>query len=128
MKLIKARYKVFIWCLLIFGLSSIPSAKIHTDSFLDFILRKSAHVFEFFILFLLTVNSFDKKYNNKNILISIIFSLLYAISDEYHQNFVQGRGPSVKDVGIDSIGIALGVVYFKLLWSKTPKIVKKIFT
>lgn len=38
-----------------------------------------------------------------------IFCLLFAFLDEYHQSFVVGRGPSLKDVGIDSIGIVLGL-------------------
>lgn len=32
-------------------------------------------------------------------------SLLYAISDEYHQSFVEGRHESAVDVGVDMIGI-----------------------
>lgn len=31
---------------------------------------------------------------------------LYAVSDELHQAFVPGRGPSVMDVGIDTLGAA----------------------
>lgn len=127
MSFVKSYYKVIIWCLMIFILSSIPSAQIHTDSFLDFILRKSAHIIEFFVLFLFAVNSFDNKSSKKNLFLAALFSLIYAFSDEYHQSFVKGRGPSIRDVGIDSIGIALGVIYFKLLWSKTPQIIRNIF-
>ncbi len=35
-----------------------------------------------------------------------VISVLYAISDEYHQHFVEGRHGSPIDVAIDSIGIA----------------------
>ena len=34
----------------------------------------------------------------------------FAGLDEYHQSFVAGRGPSVRDVGIDSIGIFIGIL------------------
>ena len=39
---------------------------------------------------------------------------LYAASDEWHQGFVAGRGPSVRDVMIDSAGVIAGTLL--LLW------------
>jgi VanZ family protein len=35
-------------------------------------------------------------------------SFLYAISDEYHQSFVEGRSGNPVDVAIDTVGIILG--------------------
>jgi VanZ family protein len=37
-------------------------------------------------------------------------SFLYAITDEYHQSFVEGRHGSAVDVGIDALGISLAVL------------------
>jgi VanZ family protein len=37
---------------------------------------------------------------------AVVISVLYAVSDEYHQHFVHGRHGSPIDVVIDSIGIA----------------------
>ncbi len=42
-----------------------------------------------------------------------LLAILYAASDEFHQSFVAGRGSTAMDVGIDSIGAGLG-----LLWAK----------
>lgn len=39
---------------------------------------------------------------------------LYAASDEFHQGFVAGRGPSVMDVMIDSAGVIAGILL--MLW------------
>ncbi|MCM1105200.1 MAG: VanZ family protein [Clostridium sp.] len=39
----------------------------------------------------------------------------YAGLDEYHQSFVAGRGPSVKDVAIDGIGVFLGIIFTRIL-------------
>lgn len=39
---------------------------------------------------------------------------IYAASDEFHQGFVAGRGPSVRDVMIDSAGVIAGTML--LLW------------
>jgi VanZ family protein len=38
---------------------------------------------------------------------SIAITLLYAISDEWHQSFVEGRHGTPVDVAIDAAGIAL---------------------
>jgi VanZ family protein len=42
------------------------------------------------------------------IAIAAAVSFLYAVSDEYHQSFVEGRTGSPLDVAIDAIGITLG--------------------
>ena len=42
----------------------------------------------------------------------------FAGLDEYHQSFVANRGPSVRDVGIDSIGAFIGIILVQVLcWS-----------
>lgn len=38
----------------------------------------------------------------------------FACGDEYHQSFVDGRGPSVRDVGIDSIGVFAGIIAVRI--------------
>ena len=44
-----------------------------------------------------------------------VFCVLFAFLDEYHQSFVAGRGPSLRDVGIDSIGILGGLLTAQLI-------------
>lgn len=70
-----------------------------------FIIRKGAHVSEYFILFILTYRVVliyvDRK---KAKLYSLVVVFLYACSDEIHQYFVPGRGPAFKDVLIDTSG------------------------
>lgn len=43
-------------------------------------------------------------------LISVSTSIVFALSDEYHQTFVDGRAGQVKDIIIDSAGIVCGTV------------------
>ena len=38
-----------------------------------------------------------------------------ACLDDYHQSFVAGRGPSSRDVMIDSIGILAGVILVRIV-------------
>lgn len=41
--------------------------------------------------------------------VAALIAFIYAISDEYHQTFVEGRVGSPIDVGIDSLGILFAV-------------------
>ena len=81
----------------------------------SFIVRKCAHVSEFFILGILVINLVSK-YNVKHIyFISFIVCVLYASSDEFHQLFVPGRSGQVTDVLIDMIGVILGLSIYCLI-------------
>lgn len=79
------------------------------------IVRKCAHVSEFFILGILVINLVSK-YNVKHIyFISFIICVLYSSSDEFHQLFVPGRSGQVTDVLIDLIGVVLGLLLVFLI-------------
>ena len=76
------------------------------------IIRKSAHFLVYtalgFCFFMMLFHS--EKMNKKWILfiISVIFCIIYASSDEFHQLFVSERSGELRDVLIDSCGSALG--------------------
>ena len=81
----------------------------------SFIVRKCAHVSEFFILGIVVINLVNK-YNVKHIyFISFIICVLYSSSDEFHQLFVPGRSGQVTDVLIDLIGVVLGLLLVFLI-------------
>jgi VanZ family protein len=44
------------------------------------------------------------------VVVAAAISLAYAVSDEYHQTFVDTRHGSAIDVGVDAIGIALAAL------------------
>lgn len=120
---IKKYYKLVLWCIVIFALSIIPSAKISDFSYLDFFVRKFLHIFEFFILTILAYNSFGS-YKK-----AYFFAFFYAISDELHQHFTPGRGPSPIDVLVDIIGVILGIIFiWKELNVHLPKTIKKLLS
>jgi VanZ family protein len=109
LKILKRYFLLVLWCSVIFYFSSLPDLRITDKNILDFIVRKLAHISEYFILYALAFNSIrNKKY-------ALIFCILYAASDEYHQTFIQGRMGCVRDVLIDSIGIFVGYFFAEKL-------------
>ncbi|MEW8956524.1 VanZ family protein, partial [Clostridium sp.] len=46
---------------------------------------------------------------------SVIFSFLYAVTDEFHQTFIPGRVGSFKDVLIDTTGALICAIVITLL-------------
>lgn len=79
------------------------------------IVRKLAHFTEYVILGILMFNVL-KDYNIKRvIIISIILCIFYAISDEVHQLFIDGRSFEIYDICIDSIGSIVGNFIFKTI-------------
>jgi VanZ family protein len=84
----------------------------------DFIVRKIAHLTEFFILYYLVFNalSVDLPFK-KNMAVSLFIVFMYACTDETHQIFVSGRGPSFRDVLIDTGGGALCMIIKALRFS-----------
>lgn len=101
---------VFLWCAVIYYLSSIPSLRSDLPNQWDFVARKIAHLTEYAILTFLFFCASSKNLNfKKAISYSALFSITYALTDEYHQLFVFGRGGNLGDVFIDSVGVFLAV-------------------
>jgi len=107
---------VFLWMGLIFYLSSIPGLKSGSGSIsTEIFLRKSAHMIEYLVLsFLVGRLSFYcwGLSLKKSVFLSFVFCFLYAISDEFHQFFVENRAGKALDVFIDSMGILIGIILF----------------
>ncbi|MGN1315003.1 MAG: VanZ family protein [Lachnospiraceae bacterium] len=81
------------------------------------LIRKLAHVGVYFGL-AVTISFPLYVYRIRGFFLFItggVFCVLFAFFDEYHQSFVAGRGPSLRDVGIDSIGILLGLIAAELI-------------
>lgn len=81
------------------------------------LVRKLAHVTEYFALavtvafplYVYRIRGFWLLFTGGT------FCVLFACLDEYHQSFVAGRGPSLRDVGIDSIGIFTGILVAEIV-------------
>ena len=85
-------------------------------SLVSLIVRKTAHFTEYFILGILSLNCYKDYCKNKRIILfSIVFCILYAMLDEFHQTFIPGRVGTIKDVLIDSMGVLCGVTAYYYL-------------
>lgn len=98
-------------------LLKISDTKAFVDTF-GFFIRKLAHFSEYFILYILTYECF-KEYNcPKLIVVSVLFCVLYASFDEFHQLFVDGRCGQLSDVMIDSSGSIVSCFLWRLVKKK----------
>ncbi len=79
------------------------------------VTRKMAHFTIYaiggFVMYCITaIYSENEKITLRKILITVSFGVIYAIFDEIHQFFSDGRTPKVCDVIIDTAGIISGLV------------------
>jgi VanZ family protein len=98
---------LLIWMSAIFLFSAQPSSNLPSAGTWDLVLKKSAHFVAYAILGILiyrVVGDWKRPF-----LTAFLFSVVYAISDEYHQTFVPSRNGSVIDVLIDALGAAFGL-------------------
>lgn len=83
---------------------------------IEYPVRKVAHMTEYFIL--AAAFSFPfYVYGLRGFPLMLVAGMIcvgFACGDEYHQSFVGGRSPSVRDVGIDSIGVFAGIITVRI--------------
>ncbi len=94
--------------------SIAPVAPVIIKSSLTFMIRKSAHIFLYFVLGILIANLLASyKLKAKFVYVySLMLVFAYAVTDEVHQLFVSGRSGEVRDILIDTIAGALGIALY----------------
>ena len=90
---------------LIFFLSAQPDLSTGLGTW-DTVLRKGAHMAEYGVLWFLWWRAMGSGHPAP----SIAITLLYAVSDEFHQTFVDGRHGSPVDVLIDAVGVTIAAL------------------
>lgn len=83
---------------------------------MNFPVRKILHALEYFVLTLLLINALYQSgvRGNKIYVISFVISVLYALTDEYHQLFTE-RTSSLIDVLIDTLGVILSIILINII-------------
>ncbi len=94
----------------IFVFSSLPSDEVPSFGAADLLAKKGGH----FIGYAALAVSYwwGLQLNRRAMKHAWLLSVLYAITDEFHQAFVPGRGPLPLDVVIDSVGAFFGLLLF----------------
>jgi len=93
---------VIAWCSGIFAFSATPD--LSSGLSYDYPLRKAGHMAVFAILWALARRPLGDRWG-------LVFTVLYAASDEYHQTFVPGRAGAWSDVLIDCAGALLALTF-----------------
>lgn len=93
--------------------------------FTDFIVRKLAHFLEFTGLCLLFNIALYQTKKRKMLIPATVFTSIYAITDEVHQLFVDGRSCQFSDWAIDTAGAILGTIAFAVLFAIANRLLSK---
>jgi VanZ family protein len=104
--------------------SEVSVQRLGAAKFVEFFIRKSAHFIEFAVLAFLIYRALRRRMIRTNVKIIGAFagSVLYAISDEFHQSFTSNRTPLVHDVFIDSLGALFGVLVAFIIYKYRLKV------
>ena len=90
-----------------------PTVSRRKIAVLHMLVRKSAHLTEYFIAGLLLFRAFrsgsSERWKWRWVLSTLAAVVLIAASDEYHQTYVSTRTASIVDVGIDAVGGVLSL-------------------
>ena len=104
---------VLSWMTLIFATSTISFPDIDPEKKLtlyDYIFDKDVHIILYGVLAFLIISflyQYPIKFRNA-FYIAVLITIIYGISDEYHQTFVGGREASIYDLLFDLIGGIIG--------------------
>ena len=96
----------------IFSFSSRPSKDLPNFLDWDFVVKKSGHAIGYGLLALSYFYFF--KYDKKRYWLAWLLTIVFAITDEFHQSFVAGRHSTAFDVLVfDNLGALFGLwLYF----------------
>ena len=100
----------FIWMGVIFYMSSQKSIIITKNVTTDFITFKTLHMIEYAFLFFLSYRAFQSiKLIQKNMygIYAFGMTILYSITDEFHQLFISTRQGRLRDVLFDIVGMLI---------------------
>ena len=96
----------------LFGENAAASVSV---DMLHLIIRKGAHMAEYAVLFLLYHRALRMEGARRPGLWALLLCACYAATDEMHQGFVAARGPSVVDVGVDTLGAGVAWFFIRII-------------
>jgi VanZ family protein len=117
---------VILWMVVIYTVSSnsYPYRVIPSDVSIPIeTIGRVAHIFEYAILAVLTGRAIllGKKLSPRDVINIFLFSISYAMFDEFHQNMVPERSFQFLDLGLDVVGTLLGTGFIAYYFSLTSR-------
>jgi VanZ family protein len=94
----------------------IPQASLETLELMHAIIRKSAHLTEYFIFSILLMRALrgqERGWKLRWAIWAVVLAAGYASFDEFHQSFVPSRTASPWDALLDTVGAAVAQI---VLW------------
>ena len=102
-----------LWMGLVFAIGSSLALSMRHGDMLLLSVRKSIHLTEYAVLGWLLWRSATTR-NWQSRVATVAFAMAMAIAfaglDEWHQTFIPGRSGRLLDVGIDTVGAAVGLL------------------
>jgi VanZ family protein len=93
----------------IFIASGTPAGQIPTLPRGDDLVKKGGHALGYALLSLAYLRGIGPEKRHGRWM-AFLLALLFALTDEYHQQATPGRTPSLMDVSIDSAGALVGLI------------------
>ena len=115
---------IAIWMGVIFFLSAQPDLPKAPGPWLDWLLKKGAHFSVYALLALLLWRALE--WREHAWAWSWLLTVLYAVSDEYHQSFVANRHPQASDVLIDACGAATALLLAWLMLRRVKRMTEML--
>ncbi len=104
----------------IFAFSSIPATGLPFFGGLDWLVKKGGHALGYALLGTAYYYALPPRLAaGYRWVLALLMAVLFALSDEYHQSFVEGRTSSLRDVAIDAAGAAAALTVSALYSSNS---------
>jgi hypothetical protein len=96
----------------IFFASSLPASRLPYYGAYDVLIKKGGHALGYALLGLAYFFALPPRLSTGyKWILALLMAILFALSDEFHQSFVEGRTSTLRDVLIDGIGAALALTF-----------------
>ncbi|KIL49823.1 VanZ family protein [Jeotgalibacillus soli] len=104
------------WINFTYGGGPVSIATHGYAGFIEFFIRKLAHVTIFFLIGLFLISFLNYILNNlfRAAITTFFFVVLFAVMDEFHQHLTGGRTPLVQDVILDTIGGLIAIIGYSV--------------
>jgi VanZ family protein len=116
-KILLRWFPAFALMTIIFLFSNTPESNLPNFGLFDVIVKKGSHIVVYGLL--AVAYWFGLQFDRRRWWIALLYVILYAMTDEFHQSFIPGRHPSWVDVlAFDGGGATLGVILASRMWVK----------